>query len=234
MTERGRGSLRRSADTLAIGPSHLRWTGSALEIEVVETTFPIPSAIRGRIRVHPRALVAEGFDLDPNGRHRWCPIATRADIEVELFRPSLAWRGEAYLDSNFGDEPLEATFHHWQWSRAHLSSGERVFYEGGRRDGTGFALGLAFDRHGTPTAIPFPPAAQLRNTLWRMPRTTRADGATIRRTWEDTPFYSRTALDVSLEGETVPAVHESLSLDRLRNPIVRSMLPWRMPRFALP
>jgi carotenoid 1,2-hydratase len=31
-------------------------------------------------------------------------------------------------------------------------------------------------------------------------------------------------------GEDVHAVHESLSLDRFRSPVVQWMLPWRMPR----
>jgi carotenoid 1,2-hydratase len=31
-------------------------------------------------------------------------------------------------------------------------------------------------------------------------------------------------------GQNVVAVHESLSLDRFRSPVVQWMLPWRMPR----
>jgi carotenoid 1,2-hydratase len=50
------------------------------------------------------------------------------------------------------------------------------------------------------------------------------------RTFEDTPFYARSLLAATLDGETVQPVHESLSLRRFRNPLVRLMLPFRMPR----
>ncbi len=230
MTERGERALDQTRDTLTIGPSRLSWIGDSLEIEVDELTFPLPSRIRGRILVRPRALVAGAFALDEQARHRWCPIATRADVEVRLTSPRLEWCGLGYLDSNFGDEPLEAGFHDWQWSRVHLAGEERVFYEGRRVNGSHFALGLAFDRTGTPAVIPLPPLAPLRRTLWGIRRVARAEAASIRRTWEDTPFYARTALAVCLEGEIAPAVHESLSLSRLRHPLVRMLLPWRMPR----
>ena len=66
-----------------------------------------------------------------------------------------------------------------------------------------------------------------------MARGTRADPghvATVTRTWEDSPFYVRSALRTRLFGEDCAAVHESLSLDRFRLPLVRAMLPFRMPR----
>ena len=49
-------------------------------------------------------------------------------------------------------------------------------------------------------------------------------------TYEDTPFYARSLLASTLGGEPVRAMHESLSLDRFRNPMVRLMLPFRIPR----
>jgi carotenoid 1,2-hydratase len=52
----------------------------------------------------------------------------------------------------------------------------------------------------------------------------------VRRTLEDTPFYARSVLQTRLLGQDAIAVHESLSLDRFRNPIVQAMLPFRMPR----
>ena len=35
-------------------------------------------------------------------------------------RPGIGWSGSGYFDSNFGEEPLEAGFDDWHWSRAHL------------------------------------------------------------------------------------------------------------------
>jgi carotenoid 1,2-hydratase len=37
-------------------------------------------------------------------------------------------------------------------------------------------------------------------------------------------------LDTRLLGQDATAMHESLSLDRFRSPIVQMMLPFRMPR----
>jgi carotenoid 1,2-hydratase len=47
---------------------------------------------------------------------------------------------------------------------------------------------------------------------------------------EDTPFYARDLLHGYYDGEPADIVHESLSLNRLRSPVVRAMLPFRMPR----
>jgi carotenoid 1,2-hydratase len=47
---------------------------------------------------------------------------------------------------------------------------------------------------------------------------------------EDTPFYQRSVLRSRLLGQEVTSFHETLNVPRLVNPIVRSMLPWRMPR----
>ena len=54
--------------------------------------------------------------------------------------------------------------------------------------------------------------------------------ASVLSTWEDAPFYARSALETTLFGERVEAVHESLSLTRFVSPIVQWMLPFRMPR----
>jgi carotenoid 1,2-hydratase len=63
-------------------------------------------------------------------------------------------------------------------------------------------------------------------------RETRSDdgAAVIARTFEDTPFYARSLARTSLAGESLACIHESLSLDRFANPLVKLMLPFRMPR----
>jgi carotenoid 1,2-hydratase len=233
MTERGRGALTRDPVTLAIGPSAMEWDGTALTIRIDEVTAPIPSRLRGLVRLYPDAMMGTGYPLDPTGSHVWRPIATRAAVEVMLDRPSLNWRGEGYFDSNYGPEPLQQGFRHWRWSRAHLRRDTAVLYEGERRDGSGFAMGLRFDPTGGVQEVELPPEVELPRTGWRMPRLTRCDAgadARIRATWEDTPFYARTALSSRLFGEAADAVHESLSLDRLDRVTTRLMLPFRMPR----
>ena len=233
MTERGRTGLVRDAATLAIGPSALHWDGDALTIDLAETCAPVRRRVRGRVCVHPQALVGEAFALDAAGRHRWCPIAPRARVEVTLTKPSLAWSGEGYLDTNAGTEPLEAGFARWDWSRAHRRDDTAILYDAARRDGSTFGLALRIDAHGKVTHAGPPPLTPLPRTLWRMARATRADAGTlpgVQRTLEYSPFYARATIATRLFGEEALAVHETLSLDRFAQPWVRCMLPFRMPR----
>ena len=236
MTERGRDAVARGPESLRIGPSSLEWQDGTLVIRVDERAAPLPRRLRGTIRVTPLGLPARGFALDAAGDHCWQPIAPRARIAVTLDRPDLSWTGEAYLDSNFGREPLEAGFKDWTWSRAHGAGKAIVLYDARRRDGTETALALRFAADGTVTTLDPPPLAALPKTAWRLARSTRADAGAeiaVAATLEDTPFYARTWLKTRLYGEALDGFHESLSLDRFKSPIVRAMLPFRMPRRIL-
>jgi carotenoid 1,2-hydratase len=232
-TERGRGALERTASTLAIGPSSLEWAGSALEIRIDEVTAPLPSRIRGVVRLHPQAVANQVFDLDVAGRHRWWPISPCARVEVDLDSPGLRWTGHGYLDTNGGDEPLADAFAQWHWSRATLEGGTAVLYDVTRRNGDNASVALRFDPSGAVRDEEPPAVAMLPRTRWLVGRETRADGGrppAVRHTLEDGPFYARSVLSTDLFGERVTAMHESLSLDRFRAPWVQAMLPFRMPR----
>jgi carotenoid 1,2-hydratase len=233
MTERGADSLTRVPEAISIGPSMMMWDGEDLIIQFAETCAPIPRKIRGTVRVTPEALAMQCFALDAEGKHRWTPISPRARVEVKLDEPGMRWSGTGYVDSNAGDAPLEDGFSNWNWSRAHGTTHTSVFYEGERRDGSRFDLALKFDASGHAEQVAPPPIANMPKTSWRVPRLTRADSegsVTIKRSWENAPFYSRTALEMDVFDERVEAVHESLSLDRLRSPVVRFMVPFRNPR----
>ena len=233
MTERPSTALRRDATTLEIGPSGLHWDGEALHIHIDEHSAPLPFPVRGIVCIRPEAIGATGFHLDPAGCHRWHPIAPRARVEVAMAHPGTAWRGSGYFDSNFGDESLEEGFVDWHWSRAHLRRDVAVLYEGTRRSGKQFALALKMDAQGRWHDAPPPPRHRLPRSKWGIERLTRADADArpqVRASWIDAPFYSRSALSTQLFGEPACAVHESLSLDRFRSPVVQAMLPFRMPR----
>lgn len=236
MTERGTGAVARERDAFAVGPSAVRWDGEGLTIDIDEWSAPIPYRVRGQVRVIPDLVGTTAFALDSAARHRWHPIAPRARIEVTMRDPGVTWAGSAYFDSNFGDEPLEAGFRDWQWSRAHLARDVAVLYEGERADGRPFALSLRCDHQGRWREVEAPPVQRLPRTGWLIGRRTRVDAgaaARVRRTWIDAPFYARSALDTTLFGERALAVHESLSLTRFASPVVLSMLPYRMPRAIL-
>jgi carotenoid 1,2-hydratase len=233
MTERGRSALTRSPDTLSIGPSQLTWDGDTLTATIDEVTAPLPSRLRGTIRLRPSAVFDTPFPLDDAGRHVWRPIAPRARVEVEMTKPGQSWSGNGYFDTNAGAEPLQQAFSTWNWSRAHMRDDTLIAYDIVRRGGESHGLALRFGADGGMRAVEAPPSFALAPTFWRMPRAVRSDAGappTVRRTLEDAPFYARSLLDARHGGEPAEVVHEALSLDRLRSPVVQGMLPFRMPR----
>jgi len=234
LTERSRRQLRREPSALVLGPSTLAWEGDALTARIAEVTVPLPSRLRGTVRLHPGSLVPDRFALDTERRHHWRAIAPCARIEVDFERPALRWSGRAYLDSNWGQEPLEEGFASWSWSRSPLpDGGTAVLYDLDRRRGGDRSLALRFAPGGQARGFSPPPPVGLPRTLWRVGRTTRADPGrppAVLRTLEDTPFYARSLLGLEMCGEPLEAVHESLSLERFRRAWVRGLLPFRMPR----
>jgi carotenoid 1,2-hydratase len=233
MTERGRARLRRDAHHLSIGPSSLAWENDTLIVVVDEIAVPSLSRMRGTIRVHPTAIADGAYWLDGSRRHVWRPIAPRATVEVSLSEPTCDWRGQGYFDTNAGDAPLQDAFSSWDWSRAHMDADTLLFYDVIRRDGDFAHLALRVGRGGDVQAVEPLSPARLPPTFWRIARNTRAEAGespTVRRTLEDTPFYARSILNGRYGGEAARIIHESLSLDRLRSPVVRAMLPFRMPR----
>lgn len=232
MTERSCDSLRRSRDVLAIGPSSLQWRDGALVIRVDEVSAPIPRRIHGEIIIEPQTINCRDFTLEAQGRHLWRPIAPLARARVDLEAPDLHWRGHAYLDTNSGDEPLERAFSSWTWSRARVGEGAAIFYDAERRRDAPLSLALRIDAAGGVEPFEPPPVAALPKTKWAVSRSARAEAgaAHVLRSFEDTPFYARSLIECCFDGAPVEWVHESLSLDRFANPIVRMMLPFRMPR----
>jgi len=211
------------------------WDGTTLTVDFDEWSFPIPGRIKGRVRLTPAALTNRAFALDSQSRHIWWPLAPCARIEVALEEPSLSWSGTGYLDENRGSEPLEAAFENWNWSRATVGDDAVILYDILRRHGdTGqqASLALHIEPDGEVHAFDAPATQDLGPTaIWRVGRQTQSDDATrVLTTFEDTPFYSRSHIATQLLGKPTMAMHESLALNRLRSPIVKSLLPWRMPR----
>lgn len=235
MTERGRRSLHRSATELSIGSSRLAWSrDGGLMVDLDEIAIPLPRRIRGQLRVRPGTKAASSFALDGAARHLWRPIAPCSRIEVEWAGGERSWSGSAYVDHNRGSEPLEAAFESWSWSRSIESGETRIFYDVTPKSGGRTAIAIRYDAgFSIPTSIDAPPVVDYATSLWRIPLSARADDSSEPRlieSWEDGPFYSRALIDHTIDGTRLRSVHETLSLQRFRQPIVQAMLPFRMPR----
>lgn len=237
MTERPRRCVEAGPDALRIGRSRLEWRGGAYHYTLDERGSPLPWALRGTVRVEPACTPGVQFNLDSAGHHRWSPLAPCAHVRVELEEPRQRWRGLAYVDTNWGDRPLEQDFRSWQWSRTSTAAGTTVFYEPEHRSDAPWTLAVRFSGADC-TSIETPPAdVRLPRSGWGIARSARSEdppGTRVVRTLLDAPFYARSLLEVKLAGASALSVHETLSLERFRQPWVRCMLPFRMPRLALP
>lgn len=231
MTERGRRFMSRDETRFAIGPSAMRWEDGSLVIDIDEVTVPLPSRLRGRVRLTPSAICAHEARLDPGGLHVWRPVAPFSTIEAAFESPRLSWTGIGYHDSNWGEAPLEDSFDSWVWSRAAMKDGAAIIYDTVLKGGAtaAFALEIAGDGSVRETAVPA--RRGMSTTFWRMRRHMRAEeDFRVVSLLEDSPFYARTLLRLRTEEGEADAFHESLSLARFRNPVVQAMLPFRMPR----
>jgi carotenoid 1,2-hydratase len=241
MTERGVRHIIRERTQFNIGPSRMQWLNDHLEIDIDEVAMPLPRRVRGSIRVYPQALCTYNAALDDKGRHRWGPIAPCARIEVAMDSPAASWKGQAYLDSNEGDEPVSGPFKVWDWSRAAMADGSTaVIYDVQLENGHNRLLAERFKPNGEVES--FEPSARqpLPTTLWQVGRSMRSEvrekgalpykPASVKETLEDTPFYARSLVNATLLGERVTAVHETLQPQRLKAWPMSYMLPFRMPR----
>ena len=234
LTERGETALRQERDSLVMGPSQLHWDGECLNIHIDEWANPIPRKVEGIIRIWPRTLIDHPFQLDGNGKHFWQPFGAISRVEVEFSKPYMSWSGNGYMDCNWGSEPLENGFSYWDWSRAHTGSGAHVLYDAYTRDGKNRQLSLEINEDGTINNTPVPQKIRLKSgPIWQVSRHTLADQGTKTETLgmlEDTPFYTRSQIRSTIDGQRLVSVHESLDLDRFSKNWVRCLLPFRMPR----
>lgn len=232
MTERSARALVRSARSFAVGRSALEWDGTCLTAEIRARTAPFFRPLAGRITLTPVVHNERRFDLDARGRHTWQPLAPIARIAVDFDAPATHWEGHAYADTNYGERMLELDFTTWDWSRATAGGATTVYYVANQLDGSTQSLGLRFDGTGAvvPTRVPAP--CELPPGIWRVERTARSDTPlVVARSLEDTPFYTRSLLSKAGENDDL-TVHESLDMRRFRRAWVRTLLPFRMPRFS--
>lgn len=236
MTDRGRTALRQTPDILTVGPSSIRWTGDQLVIDIDEISSPpLISRVRGRITVTPTALTDVELPLTADGAHIWRPFAPTSRINVNLEAKGWQFEGHGYFDANFGTRPLEDDFSYWTWGRFPTSAGSTCFYDATRRDGTRLNAAMAFGPNGTAQHIKAPTPVPFKRSLWALRRETPADKGTIARQIKpmlDAPFYNRSVVETTVNGETVQGVFEAVDLNRYASPILKPLLAFRVPRRA--
>ena len=156
----------------SIGPSALAWDGTTLTLRIDERTAPVPSRIRGTVRVRPEALTARSFALDGAGA---ASLAARRTLFHDRGRPAGAGR------------PLErpGLFRHQTPAtrRSRPPSGIGTGRGRGCRAAPPSSTTSSAARArpcrwpcmstgpAPSTNLPCPPAARLPRTLWRLPRT---------------------------------------------------------------
>jgi len=234
MTERGENQVSRNSTEFVIGPSSLHWDGNKLTVQIRERAVPFGQKIAGTVELYPNTLFNFSTPLDAAGKHRWGPLAPSARVKVNLNSPDLQWEGNAYLDSNEGDEPISEAFHEWDWSRAEMSGGRTsVIYDVREKNAQENLLALTFNPNGTIDHFEPPPRQALPKTIWGIQghmRNQSSETLAVKKVLENTPFYTRSVLNSELLGEKVLSFHETLSVPKLTLATTQLMLPWRMPR----
>jgi len=244
MTERGQASLTRSANRLQIGASSLTLTADGgLELAFREIALPwpgqglLPRRIEGQVRIAATARTVWPFQLDETGQHFWMPLVPAASVEVEgnVFAQR-RWIGHAYHDSNWGNRPLQQDFLGWDWARGRTERGEVALLYDARLTGGGRrSLALHLGPDGLLHAMPMAARQTLPRGFWGVKAGIACDAGDapeILTRLEDGPFYRRNLVRTRLDGRDWRMMQESLDCTRLDNPLVRLMLPFRMPRRA--
>lgn len=233
MTERGRTTVRQTADTFQVGPSQIHWDGTDLIIDIDEVSTPHGQRIKGRVRLSPDAITPTEVVLDAQDAHRWRPYAPNAGIWVDLARPGWRWAGHGYFDANFGTSALEDDFSYWTWARMPVRDGTAAYYDAKRRDGSDLEVALMFGKDGSVSQPDAPPMQPMSRSKWLVRRQMRGDpGTTPKQTAPmlDVPFYTRSTVRSTLNGEVSTGVHEALDLNRFASPMLKPMLAVRVPR----
>ncbi len=150
---------------------------------------------------------------------------------LRSINPPWDWTGHGYLDRNWGMEPLEKSFAHWNWSRTSFGDDTVLLYDAQPRSGADRSLALRADAAGLIWPIENTTTRRTTSSGWRVSRSTRSEtDARVLCSLEDGPFYARASVETTWEGKRGIGMHEALSLDRFANPVVQAMLPFRMPR----
>lgn len=241
MTERGRGALSRDRSRLQIGKSSISFDGTGFVIAFDETFLPwpgqriLPRRMRGQIELTPAFIGDKTYALDPEAQHIWQPVAPSGRVSLSCDGlVNRGWVGQGYHDMNFGSRPLEADFVGWDWARGETADGRPILlYDSILSRGANSRFGLTYSTSGEALEFDPPERQVLKRGFWGVGGGIACDDnakPALRTPYEDTPFYRRSLVETEIAGDRVLMMHETLDCRRLAMPLVRLMLPFRMPR----
>ncbi len=216
---------------MRVGRNEVAWQDGHLVLRICDRSSPLGAAVRGVIRLIPQGPTFEPRALHRHQPHWWWPVAPCARIEVRMEAPHGHWQGRAYHDVNWGHEPLSQGFRGWSWQRLWHAEGTLVQYITQPRNAPAQHLSHLYRADGTHQRMPPLVAHDLPVTRWGLRRRAAGQACEARR-MEDTPFYSRSQIAVTVGHETLHGMHEQLDLDRFDAPWVQFLLPFRMRRRA--
>ena len=223
--ERTRATL--SARDMRVGHNAVSWQDGQLVVNIHDHSAPFGAPVRGVIRLTPQGPAFEPQALHSQRPHWWWPVAPCARVDVRMEAPRGQWQGRAYHDVNWGHEPLSQGFRGWSWQRMWHAEGTLVQYMTQPRDAPPQHLSHLYRTNGTQQRMPALAPHDLPVTRWGLRRRTAGQAHEARR-MEDTPFYSRSQIAVTVGHETLHGMHEQLDLDRFDAGWVQFLLPFRM------
>jgi len=231
-TEYTRHHVTRSQDDLAMGPNRMSWRQGELRIRFDERTAPWGGRLQGHVAFKPLGPGLQPVTLAPG--HAWFPAAPHAQFSARLSKPDVVFSGHGYVDANHGDRPLESSFNRWQWCRGRLGDTTHLQYDVETTDGRAVKRAWRVPSQGTAEPVAALEPTPLPVSRWGVKRWARqrpgAKPGQLVQALEDTPFYTRSLVQLDLEGSPRLAMHETLDLKRFSRPWVQFLLPYRMRR----
>ncbi len=236
MTERPVSNIAVSENNFTIGPSSVDFEHQNNQAKLIftinEKSAPLPRAVQGRVIVDISNINETVYTLADG--HQWWPVAPNSAVEVSLDHPALNWRGHAYVDSNQGVRPLENDINSWSWARYRKNNCTHIHYDVDHEDGGKHSVSTCINDQGVAVETEPPTMYPLKRTRWLLQQQARSEehAPVVHTRMEDTPFYARSAIRATIEGQNTEGIHETVSLERFKQPVVQAMLHFRMPRWS--
>jgi carotenoid 1,2-hydratase len=223
-------AVKRSAFALTIGKSMMIAAADRLIVPLDEQAATGKGRLRGEVEVELGTLSSRAFDLTDEKKHSWAPIRQGARCQVRLKEPALSFVGSAFVDTNYGTEPLETSIVRWTRSEAYADAGTAwLSFESQSARGNHELNLISLDQSVERTTFAAPPLA-LKKSRFGLQSSVRLDEITRVTVLEDTPFYVRNLIVGRQGPHDVRVFHEHVDLTRFKAGWMQALIPLAMRR----